>query len=85
MMTIVVLIVGAAFAIILCAIETQKRLEDRVGFAPQPSIADDEFCETLSDVPEDVALKVRRVLADSVGWDKEEIHPNTRLIEFELW
>lgn len=58
---------------------------EQVGFSPQPCLSDEEFCALLPDVPEEVALKVRGILVDATGWDREEIHPNTRLVEFELW
>ncbi|WP_146462629.1 hypothetical protein [Rubripirellula tenax] len=60
-------------------------MEKQVGFSPQPCITDDEFCALISDVPDEVALKVRDVLTDATGWDREEIHPRTRLVEFDLW
>ncbi len=51
---------------------------------PQPCLSDDEFCRLLGDVSPDVALRVRGVLTDATGWDRDEIHPQTRLIEFEI-
>lgn len=45
---------------------------------------DEEFCELIDGVDADLALKVRDVLVDATGWEKEEIHPGTRLIEFEF-
>ena len=48
----------------------------------QPCVTDDEFCELIPDVSRDVASTVRGVMADASGWDREEIHPETRLVEF---
>ena len=50
----------------------------------QPDTTDEEFCGLMPNVPPEVALKVRQILVDATGWDQEEIHPDTRLIEFEL-
>ncbi|MEM8671503.1 MAG: hypothetical protein AAGG48_28545 [Planctomycetota bacterium] len=72
------------FALLFVACERNAR-ERRVGFSSQPCISDEEFCALIPDVPLDVALKVRDVLVDVTGWDREEIHPDTRLVEFELW
>lgn len=44
-----------------------------------------EYCKLMPDVPEEVALKVRDVLVDVSGWDRDEIHPDTRIVEFDLW
>ena len=51
---------------------------------PQPFISDEDFCRLVPEVPEDVALKVRQVLVDATGWDRDEIHPKTKLAEFEM-
>lgn len=55
------------------------------GFSAQDSTSDDEFCALLPDVPRDIALEVREVLVDATGWGRDEIHPNTRIVEFDLW
>ena len=54
-------------------------------FTPQPEVNDEQFCALMPEVSEDVAMKVRDVLTDVSGWDREEIHPQTRIAEFEMW
>lgn len=51
----------------------------------QPSISDAEYCALMPEISEEVALKVREVLCDATGWDREEIHPNTRIVEFDYY
>lgn len=51
--------------------------------APQEFVSDEEFCRLMPDVPENTALKVREILVDATGWERDEIHPHTKLVEFE--
>lgn len=77
--------IGAGSLFVMCMRESQRAIEGQVGFAPQPSTTDDEFCKMMPDIPPEIALEVRQICADVSGWDRDEIHPNTRLIEFDLW
>lgn len=80
-------IVAVCLAVLFmsCLRESRRTLEQQVGFVAQPEISDDEFCQLLPDVDPAVALKVREICADVAGWEREEVHPDTRIIEFELW
>ena len=84
-MTIYLLMALLLYCLVLCSIREQRAIEARVGFSPQPCISDDDFCAGIPDVPPELALQVRDVLVDATGWDRDEIHPSTRLVEFELW
>lgn len=80
------LVTIAAIVLVIVLVRcSQHALEARVGFSPQPCITDEEYCRLMPDVSNEVALKVRAILSDATGWDCEEIHPKTRLVEFELW
>ena len=68
----------------LCLSYTQSIEEKAIGFVAQPEISDSEFCDLLPEVDPTVALRVRQICSDVSGWDRDEIHPYTRLIEFEL-
>ena len=81
----VLIVTAGAFLFLLCMRESQRNIEARVGFSPQPEISDAEFCQSIPDVAPDTALKVREICSDATGWEREEIHPNTKLVEFELW
>lgn len=69
--------------IVLCVCQHSSQSE--IEFEPQPCVTDEEFCELMPEISPDIALRVRAVIADSTGWDREEIHPGTKIIEFELW
>ena len=69
---------------VLVVVCVRKTTEARVGITKQPCVSDEEFCELLPEVPDEVALRVRDVLVDATGWDSDEIHPDTKLVEFEL-
>ena len=73
-------ILGIVAMLILCAVSA--RFENQ--FDPQPCISDDEFCKLIREVPDSVCMQVRDILVDVSGWDREEIHPDTKLIEFEV-
>ena len=49
----------------------------------QPCVSDEEFCALMPEISEEVALKVRELLCAASGWDRDEIHPNTRIVEFD--
>ena len=84
-MVTVLVFIGTAALVFWWCIHDQLGLEKRLGFSKQPCTTDAEFCALMPDIPDDIALKVRGALADAASWDREEIHPNTRLVEFELW
>lgn len=47
-----------------------------------PSLTDEEFIAKLDPgIDPQIALKVRRVLSDSLGIDYERIHPNASLVK----
>jgi hypothetical protein len=49
-----------------------------------PPISDEEFLRRCSpDVRPDVALQVRGIIADVFGVERENIHPETNLIELD--
>ena len=75
-------VVSVAILFVFCA---RRAAEARAGFSRQPCISDQEYCALMPDVPDEVALRVRAVLVDATGWDSDEIHPDTKLVEFELW
>lgn len=50
----------------------------------QPILTDEEFVALMPDVDANVALTIRQILVDVSGWDQDEIHPETRLADFEL-
>ena len=77
MITFVIIV--ALVALLCCYLEHCK--EDR--FEAQPCISDEEFCKLMPEVDPQIALKVREILCDVSGWDSNEIHPETRLVEFE--
>ena len=81
-MAYLLIFIVAVFLAIMCA-ACGTSSEPPVSVSPQPSISDEEFCALMPDVRRDVALKVRDILADATGWDRDEIHPKTRLAEFE--
>ena len=84
---LIVLLVSVVGALLFlhCIRESRRNLEARVGFSPQPEISDAEFCELMPGVDPEIAIKVREICSDVSGWDREEIHPQTRIVEFELW
>ena len=69
----------------MCALDSRIAWQVHSDISPQPSVSDEEFCQLMPDVSQDVAMGVRDVLVDVSGWDREEIHPDTRIIEFDLW
>ena len=80
------IVIGIAISLIIgrCIVESQLADYEKLGIEPQPMLSDDEYLALLSDIPPEIALGVRDALVDATGWDREEIHPETRLIEFEL-
>jgi hypothetical protein len=70
---------------IKCCVTEQSRLEQRFGFSKQDDVSETDYCELMNDIPKETALTVRGVLADVTGWEPEEIHPQTKIIEFEIW
>ena len=47
-----------------------------------PSISDDEFMAKLPPgTDREIALKVRTIVAEQMGVDREKIHPETRFID----
>jgi len=83
MSTLSVLAIVVLIAAMIAACSLQKS-GDPDCFSAQPSISDEEYCALMPGISREVALGVRDVLVDASGWDREEIHPKTRLIEFEL-
>ena len=83
----ILILVALALAILFvrCVREPVRDLEEQVGFSAQPEISDSEYCELIPNVDPEIALKVREVCAEVSGWDQDEIHPDTRIVEFELW
>ena len=81
----IVLAFFAIWLVMRCVIETSKEIQSAAGISPQPLITDQEFCELMPHVSKDVAMKVRGIMADVSGWEREEIHPDTKIIEFESW
>ena len=73
-----------ASLIACCLLSVLSERQSLAEIEPQPSVSDEEFCELLPEVPREVSMKVRSVMVDVSGWDREEIHPNTRIIELEL-
>jgi len=82
---IILVAIAGLFLFYHCFNSTQKGLEARLGFSPQSEISDAEFCAMMPDIDPQIALKVRDVCADVASWNREAIHPHTRLVEFELW
>lgn len=82
---VLLIAVGGALLFLCCMREGQRNLEAQVGFSPGPDTTDAEFCELMPDVAPEIALKVREICTEVSGWEPEEIHPQTRLVEFELW
>jgi len=73
-------IMFAIFAAVFALTCNQERSLDEI--LVRPDSTDDEFIHQLgSETSPEIALKVRRALADTNGWDVEEIWPDTRLAE----
>ena len=79
---VAVVAILVAVLLVCCAFSEPPGMEE---IEPQPCVTDREFCCLLPEVSDEVCMKVRDVLVDVSGWDREEIHPETRLIEFETW
>lgn len=45
------------------------------------TVSDEEFLAACSVKDPDVALRVRKVLADCLGLDEHEIHPEDRIVQ----
>ena len=69
----------------VCLRESAKEWEGKQEYArTHPPISDEEFLKLCSsDVRPEMALKVREIIADAYGVDREEIYPDTRLIDLE--
>lgn len=83
MSTLSILVIVVCIAALFAACMLQKSGAPDC-FSAQPSISDEEYCALMPGVSREVALGVRDVLVDASGWDRDEIHPKTRLVEFEL-
>ena len=74
MLTIICVLVLTAITLLFCI---------TTDITPTPigePLTDEEFIAQC-DVPPEVALGVRKVLADALGLDESTIHPDHRLIE----
>ena len=82
--TMEALIVIAAF--VFCAIYLVWFAPSNKFYKQWPAIDDDEFVRRCPPgIDPDVALKIRRILADVSGEDYEHIYPEQRLVDiFEL-
>jgi hypothetical protein len=81
--TLIVLAVGVFAALLINCLIVKPLIHPPI--APQEFVDDDEYCRLMPEIPRDTALRVREGLVDATGWDREEIHPQTKLIEFEYW
>ena len=70
----------------MCAFAIRRGLvQAQHDIISQPCVSDEEFCKLMPEISKEVAMGVRSVLVDVSGWDREEIHPETRIIEFDSW
>ena len=84
-LVIVLLAAMAVVIVVACLRESRRALESQLGLTKQPATSDAEFCELMPEIDPELALKVRNICSDVSGWDPDEIHPQTRLVEFEIW
>lgn len=80
-----VFIAYLTMCITMCIVEEKRMQRMRHEISPQDSVTDERYCKLMPGVPEEIALKVRDVMVEVSGWDRDEIHPDTRIVEFELW
>jgi hypothetical protein len=74
---LIVLFAGVALAAIAGAIRSRTEAEE--GF---PTISDAEFLARCTPgTSPDVALKVRRIVADRLAVNYEQVYPSTRFVE----
>jgi hypothetical protein len=79
----VLLVSGLLIALLWCSISGRRK---RLAFEERfPPISDAEFVlQCAPGTRPEVALKVRRIVADTVGVDYERVYPSSRLLE-DLW
>ncbi len=86
---LLILLTGLVAVVIFVCYATVKAEmymdELRNQISKQPTISDQEFCELIPEVHPEVSLTVRRIVSETTGWDQNEVHPDTKLIEFDLW
>lgn len=80
MSTTFILLFGFAALVLICVI---AGLLDRAAFNERfPPISDEEFLSRCtSGTRPEVALKVRRIIADNLGVEYERIYPSTSFID----
>jgi hypothetical protein len=80
MATIILCVSGCIMALLVCmraAKRNREAFEERF-----PPISDAEFVTRCSPgISPEVALKVRRIMADALAVEYERIYPSSRLIE----
>ena len=81
----IILVVVVMFGCVATVKAERYMNELRQRIQKQPTIPDQEFCALIPEVHPDVCLTVRRIVSETTGWDQDEIHPDTKLIEFDLW
>lgn len=76
---IVALAVGLGLALLVLVHEARRRADFVARFPP---ISDAEFVrQCIPGTNPDVALKVRRIVADNLGEEYERIYPSSRFIQ----
>ena len=72
---LILLIVAVGFGLV-CGAAERKKFESRF-----PPISDDEFVELCGPgTNRDVALRVRRIVADQLGVEYDRIHPSSSFV-----
>lgn len=77
LITVPLAVVAVVLILLVVSRRHRKQFEERF-----PSISDAEFLARCSPGTDpEVALKVRRIIADALGVEYEWIHPSARLME----
>lgn len=75
------LILTALAVVVICQMRSERR--KRAAFVLRfPAISDEEFLARCAPgTNPDIALKVRRIVSNSLGVDYDRIHPDARFVE----
>ena len=83
MVTSIAFIVAVVVAIAICMVGEIRRAQKIR--AKYPPISDEEFMAKLPPgTSRDIAMRVRSIVAEQMGVDRERIHPDTKFTDLYL-
>lgn len=78
MLTLLPILLFSVLIAIACVQVARASLPERLN---RPPLSDEAFAAMVPEHDPEMVIKVRHVLSEAVGWDADEIYPDTTLLD----